>query len=167
MALDDRRMIEWFLSHGADPNAECEFGLTPLSVAVEVAPFDIVQLLFNRGGSVKHGELLHLAACRSLPDCANVLQFLLERGAEINRVKYCDNDYCFRWYEPFGLGTPLHDAAASGNEPAVRYLIDQGANPLIRDTRGSLPSEVARNTRHETTAQLLESITAATSTEST
>ncbi|RMZ86860.1 hypothetical protein DV736_g5911, partial [Chaetothyriales sp. CBS 134916] len=112
MAFDDRRMIEWFLSHGADPNAECEFGLTPLSVAVEVAPFDIVQLLVDHGGSVKRG-------------------------------------------------TPLHDAAASGNDPAVRYLLDQGANPLIRDTRGSLPSEVARNTQHETTAQLLESATSA------
>ncbi|RMZ77450.1 hypothetical protein DV738_g4434, partial [Chaetothyriales sp. CBS 135597] len=158
MVLNDRQMIEWFLSHGADVNAPCKLGITPLTIAVEVASLDVLHLLFDYGGSVKYGELLHVAASyRRDPDCTAVLQLLLDHGAEINHLKYRDNYYCFLRWEVSGVGTPLDDAAASGNEVAVRYLLDQGANPRIRNTCGHLPSEVARRNRHITTAQLLES----------
>ena len=63
-ALNDQKLTGWFLNQGADPNAECGSGLdlTPLSIAVADAPFAVISLLFDRGGSIEHGQLLHSEA---------------------------------------------------------------------------------------------------------
>lgn len=95
----DRQLSQWFLSHGADPDAQTEFGYTPLSLAVAIAPLEIIELLIDHGGRLDHGELLHEASLRTLPDCTAVLEFLLGHGAEINRIKFSDNDFSFRWFQ--------------------------------------------------------------------
>lgn len=152
----DRQLLQWFLSRGADPDAQTEFGYTPLSIAVAIAPLDIIELLIEHGGRLDHGELLHEASLRTLPDCTAVLEFLLEHGAEINRIKFSDNDFSFRWFQSAGLGTALQDAAREGNEQAVTYLLEQGADPQIPNTRGTLPIESARLNHHEAIIRILE-----------
>lgn len=45
--------------------------------------------------------------------------------------------------EPFGLGTPLYRAAEFGRVEIVKYLLEQGVDPLKLDSRelgGYLPS---------------------------
>src|SRR5438876_40828 len=82
----DEELTQWFLSHGADPNAGCGLDFTPLSVAVEKAPFKIIKLLFHYGGSINCGQLLHYAIRRDAPDRLEVLEFILNKGPPINHV---------------------------------------------------------------------------------
>jgi ankyrin repeat protein len=39
--------------------------------------------------------------------------------------------------------TPLHDAAAIGNQKLVKMLIDKGADPYFKNKKGKTPQDVA------------------------
>ena len=93
-------------------------GLTPLEVAIHQADAAMVELLIRAGADVNHGHPrtgdrpLHDAA---LLDDLRILELLLDAGADV---------------EGCGVtGTPLCTAAAFGKSPAVRRLLEAGANP--------------------------------------
>lgn len=133
----------WFLSHGADPNATCGLDITPLSIAIRDAPFDIIRILFDKGGSIELGQLLHFAAKRVLPDRIKVLEYLLDKGASINSIIFQNDTESYEQERYSGLGTPLHSAAKSGHPDIVEMLLLKGADPSIKDSTGRLPLEVA------------------------
>ncbi len=58
-------------------------------------------------------------------DRAEVVDFLLERGAEVNAIP-AGFDYS---------GTPLHYAALNGHREMVDRLLRRGADPSVRDTK--------------------------------
>lgn len=140
--MQDLSLTEWFLDHGADPNAACVLDITPLSAAVEAAPIAVIELLFSHGGSITTGQLLHYAVRRNLPDHRAVVELILNKGAPVNRIMYQDL-HCYYLQRAFALGTPLHEAAALGKLETVKLLLERGASPLIRDSLGDTPRERA------------------------
>ncbi|MEM1871516.1 MAG: ankyrin repeat domain-containing protein, partial [Thermofilaceae archaeon] len=52
--------------------------------------------------------------------------------------------------------TPLYFAAFHGNLDVVRFLLEAGANPTLRDNYDRTPADVARGGRHGDVAKLLE-----------
>lgn len=156
MALDNRQLCEWFLSHGADPNAQCRFDETPLSVAVMRAPRDIIELLFQHGGSIEKGQLLHCAVHRHKPDHLDIIRMLLDKGCNINAIRYENHSESYGYYNLlFGLGTPLYEAAEYNRLAVVELLLANGANPLIRNTWDQLPIDRARSKGHTNIVELL------------
>jgi len=160
LVFDDEVLTKWFLFHGANPNAQCGSGLdlTPLSIAVSEAPYSIIEMLFNHGGSIKHGQLVHYAVRRNMPDCLKVLKFLISRGASINHVMYYDCPHCYHRQSAFGLGTPLHEAADEGKLDVVKFLLERGADPLVKDSRGRLAIERAEHKAHTVVVEHLRSL---------
>lgn len=137
-------MALWFVDHGADPNAECDFDFTPLSVAMVSASFATIKLLFDRGGSVEHGQLLHYAARRNIPDRIRTIDFLLSKGAPgMNRLLHQHRPANYLSLESAGLSTPLGMAAREGTLDIARHLLKCGADPTIRNSLGELPIEIA------------------------
>lgn len=157
LALDDEHLTRWLLSHGANPNAGCALDLTPLSIAVEHATFDVINLLFENGGSIRYGQLLHYAVRRDAADRLEVLSFILKKAPPINNVMYQDRLDCYYSQMAFGIGTPLHEAAEMGKLDVVRMLLGHGADPLIRDARGLLAVERAKAAGHLEVAEYLNS----------
>lgn len=51
--------------------------------------------------------------------------------------------------------TPLHFAAAHGQNGAVEYLLEMGANPAITDENGLTPQGTAFQQGHPDTAKLI------------
>ena len=134
----------WFLDHGADPNKRCVLDITPLSHAVRKAPFGNIKLLFERGGSVHSGQLIHHAIGRSHrhPDTIEILDYLLEKGSPINKIQY-EGDSQSLPQSIFTIGTPLHGAVHCGRLDLVKFLLSRGAHPLIRDTLRLTPVQRA------------------------
>ncbi|KAF2216112.1 hypothetical protein CERZMDRAFT_2731, partial [Cercospora zeae-maydis SCOH1-5] len=154
-AVEDANLTAWFLAHGADPNASCPMDKTPLSAAVQYAPLSVVQMLFANGGNVERGQLLHAAIWRKLDDRKTMVEYVLQRGAAVNAVLYQNRPEIYLMREPFGLGTPLHAAAAIGDEDVLRVLIRHGAKLDIKDSRGFLAVERAEVNGHGSVAQFL------------
>lgn len=143
MAIKDTDLVLWFLSHGANPNATYGLDKTPLSIAVRDASFDVIRILFDHGGSIEYGQLLHFAAIRGLPDRLDVLNYLLNKGAPVNKLMFENDMNSYEQEEMYGLGTPLHSAASAGCLGMTDMLLSRGADPSIRNSRGKLAVEEA------------------------
>ena len=159
----DERMTRWFLDHGADPNAETRMDVTPISRALVYASIDIIKVLFNHGGphSINHGQLLHHAVHREMPDRLQVLEYLFIKGAlgNINQLKYQDRLDLFEEENLIvGCGTPLHEAARTGKQDIVKFLVAYGADPLIRDGKGLLAIDCALQAGQDVVAEYLASL---------
>ncbi|KAL9029456.1 MAG: hypothetical protein Q9196_002299 [Gyalolechia fulgens] len=143
LAIKDTKLTLWFLSHGADPNATCGLDITPLSIAVRDAPFEVIRILFDHGGSIEHGQLLHFAVIRRLPDRIDVIDYLLNKGTPINSLMYENSADSYEQETYSGLGTPLHSAVTTGCLDTVNILLSRGADPLIKNSCGKLALEEA------------------------
>ncbi|KAL2849604.1 hypothetical protein BJY01DRAFT_142771 [Aspergillus pseudoustus] len=73
---------------------------------------------------------------------------LLQRGLLINKKLYEDHPDSYNQCFWSGCGTALHDAANLGRLDVVRYLLDHGADPTIRDAIGRTPCDWAVKYRH-------------------
>ena len=58
-------------------------------------------------------------------------------------------------YGPNGK-SPLHDAAAAGQNAAVKYLLEKGADPLVADEDGNTAIGTALGNLHKDTAKIIE-----------
>nr|POE93548.1 putative ankyrin repeat protein [Quercus suber] len=143
LAIEDANLTAWLLKHGASPNVKCALDLTPLSYAVQDVPFSTVRMLFDYGGDVCHGQILHYAVRRTLPDYLDVLAFVLSKGPPINHLMYQDDASSYNQQRVLALGTPLHEAAELGRLDIVKILISEGAHLLIRDSCGEVPLQRA------------------------
>lgn len=157
-------LIAWFLSNGADPNATCQMDITPLSDAVALAPYSIVERMLKHcpPTAVLRGQLLHFAAGRYIPeDCDAILQLVLQRcPTDINALMYEDHAFSYEVRKIVGLGTPLHGAARVGRLSTIRILIAHGADIDIRDSCGNTALEVAEREGHLAVADELRSLIA-------
>lgn len=137
-SLSDRALAEWLLDHGADPNARAHFDITPLSVAAQSAPLDVIKLLFARGASAHKGTPLHHAVRHQRSN--DVIEFFIEQGAPINDLQYCTDELTWNHFAMvLPLGTALHEAARVKSERIVELLLRHGADPKISDSFGNYP----------------------------
>lgn len=121
------------------------------------ASLDTIERLFDRGGNIERGQLLHNAVQRAAPDAVELVRMLLDKGAPINSIQYKNHapswrDRCF-----FGLGTPLHYAANDGRVDLVSLLLSRGADPTILDTKGRTVLQSAEHYRQSDVIELLRS----------
>lgn len=137
-SLFDSNLIKWLLDHGADPNARAHFDVTPLSIAAQSAPLDIIDLLCARGASVKQGTPLHHAVRHQRSD--DVIEYFIRNGSPINELQYHTDETTWNHFNSvLPLGTPLHQAARVKDERMIKLLLKHGADPKIRDSFGDVP----------------------------
>ena len=158
--MQSDHIIHWFLNQGADLNRQSDLcDITPLSIAAQRAPFEIIKLLFQHGGSTTRGQLLNMASNRTDPDSVAILQFLFDHGdTNVNEIYQ-------RIRPELGLndwknnGAPLHHAARVGNRDTVIWLLRHGANPSKRTVvtvgYGATPEDHAAYNNHSDIVDLL------------
>ncbi|KAL3480771.1 hypothetical protein BJX99DRAFT_219635 [Aspergillus californicus] len=72
---------------------------------------------------------------------------------------YDDHHASWCLYSCLGLGTPLHRAADDGNIELVQFLLDQGADTTIKDTKERNALDLAVISNHEDVVAILLSAT--------
>jgi hypothetical protein len=154
-------LIDLLCDHGADPDSA-------IHAAVLHGEMEAVPALIRRGARIDLPVAAALGRTedfrRLLPDAANddrhlalalasqfggveIVRLLLDAGEDPNR------------YNPVGghsHSTPLHQAAANGNEEMVRLLVERGARLDLKDVlwRGT-PADWASHERHTALAAYL------------
>lgn len=131
-------LTKWLLLQGADPNARCHFDITPLSIAAQTSSLEILRLLFNFGASVHFGQPLHYAVRSQRPN--DIIKLFIDEGAPLNSLLFQNHEVSYYHFESLGLGTPLHEAAHQNNTRIIRLLLQNGADPGVRDSLGKLPT---------------------------
>ena len=141
----DVSAIKFLLSHGASLE---ELGLNyDLNGAVFHGHWQLCQFLLESGADpnkalMNTGETpLHSTFCKSNRPAANfIVKLLLAYGARPKvRTKEREETGAFM-RDAFTKGeTPLHRAAAFGNEESVQLLLDAGADKQAKDMNGDTP----------------------------
>ena len=135
---DQIALVQFLLTHDADPNVTVDDGYTCLLTAVESDAQDsvsIVELLVKFGADIdaigtNGWTPLHMAAARGHIDKARLL---IDAGADVDKRTDID-----------ASETPLMEAAYAGKPKTVRLLLDHGADASLRDTmRERTPLEIA------------------------
>lgn len=108
------KVVDFLISHGANVNCRVpETGETPLHNAL-----------------TKAGR----------PYFLNVIKLLVENGADVNATTIPGRESGAFMRDVRTKGeTPLHRAAAYGDEAMIQYLLDHGADKLARDVNGTTP----------------------------
>ncbi|RMD43045.1 hypothetical protein DV735_g2099, partial [Chaetothyriales sp. CBS 134920] len=170
LQIEDDELTRWFLDHGASPNTTCGLDMTPLSVAVQFGSVATIEAMFEHGGCVEHGQLLHYAVRRDLPDHMRVLELVLAKypspATAVNQIMYQERLRSYYQQRALALGTALHEAAGAAARKrdkleTVKFLVERGANPLIRDSHGEIPLQRAERMHHQAVVDYLRPITAA------
>ena len=79
----------------------------------------------------------------SLAGCLNEVQFLIEKGMDVNSIQDDKRD------------TPLHLASLDGRLEVVKYLIEKGADVNAKNRRGATPLHRASRSDHLKTVEYL------------
>lgn len=133
---------------GANVNAVDSFGYTPLQDAVRTDHVDVAEMLRKEGAELMLGVTAaasHLCSL-ALDGKASRLELYLRCGANPDSA---DHD----------SRTALHVAAAEGNLPCVKVLVNADANPSATDRWGGTPLQDAL--RHGHTGELASTLYAA------
>jgi ankyrin repeat protein len=125
-------LADLLLQAGANPRARDDAGLTPIHTAALVGNVEVVAGLLDRGLTARgafDSTLVHTAARYGRIE---ILKLLKARSLKLNASD--------------ALGrTPLHEAVSAypRSGRAVTWLLDNGADPNLRDRAGDLPAHLA------------------------
>ncbi|MBT4099213.1 MAG: ankyrin repeat domain-containing protein [Gemmatimonadetes bacterium] len=137
-------LVRYLIERGADITGEGYSDNTPLMAAANQNNPEAVELLLTEGAdpnlasSVTGETALHASTAHAYADgMINCVRLLLAAGANPN-VQAKSGVATDRYYRDTRLvgETPLHLAAAFGNEAMIRCLLDAGADASIRDAPG-------------------------------
>jgi ankyrin repeat protein len=113
--------VRLLLDRGAavNPTSRSFADSTPLRSAIEAPDFDIAKLLVDRGADIKAAGFLGLASAAAIcPKCLDLIAGAFDRKA---------------------YSQALVIAAANGEAPAIKLLLDHGADVNAADPNGRTP----------------------------
>lgn len=132
-------LFKFLLTHGADPNVMNRYHWTPLSVAARDGNLPHLELLLSHGAKPDHNAL-QKAVRRPQSDSSrfSIIALLLSHGAEINAVEteMKGGSTSSALVGPLHKSTVLFKALSAKDVEMVRFLIEQGADPKVKNKWG-------------------------------
>ncbi|MCJ1244983.1 hypothetical protein MMC30_002184 [Trapelia coarctata] len=156
----DTPAVRYLLAHGASPNKLPPLGPTPLEFAVQWNLTSMVDLYLSYGGDLRNSNALHIVTRTSRRGSLEMLGYLLDRGADVNKIEWSHSDSRFNTVEARlnngdGYGTALHLAARDGDEEKLLFLLSRGADRSVHDTLGRTAWEIAEDSGHDDIVAIL------------
>lgn len=144
-------VIRLLIVGGANIEARTKDGQSPLMLAARNGCLEATRILLDYGANIQARcsrgiSAFHDAAADPSDKQVEVMKLLLERGASI------------AWTVTRGEykgGLPIHDAAYSGSQKGVKYLLDNGSDVNAVDSLGCRPLHLAVEAGRTDMAQYL------------
>lgn len=114
----------------------------------------IIKLLCAHATSLENA--LQCAAESEPAGRLEIIEFLLDQGAEIDAIKWEHHQFSYECFERLYLGTPLNHAVLCGFKDRVELFLRRGARVDIKNSMGQTPLETARDFGHDDICDLLE-----------
>lgn len=172
---DDARTVRALLQRGFDPDTRGPDGLPGLTLALREPSPKVVQTLLEwpkidvDAASTQAETPLMMAALKGDLDVA---QRLIARGAAVNKTGWTPLHYAatgghvalislllehsaYIDAESPNRSTPLMMAARYGSEDAVRLLLDEGADPTLRNEQGMTAADFASSAGRSEAVQMI------------
>lgn len=149
IAQDDNETVKQQINSGFDINTKDESGTTALHVAVQHGNLEIVRFLLEKGAKVSVKDKAKRQPLAMIFDSfeddeaikREIVRLLVSKGADIN-VRNNDSD-----------ATLLISAAEDDDIETVKFLLELGANPNLKDETGET---AMRKTDSDEIKQLLK-----------
>lgn len=172
---DDVDKVNAMLSAGADPNMLDEAGQCALVVALQSEALRVADMLIanartdlNYLNAAQESALMFAALKGLMPQA----QALIARGAYVNKTGWAPlhysvtqpklemvvlmiENYAYIDAESPNGTTPLMMAARYGTDEQVRYLLDEGADPMMRNQLNMTAYDFALQAEQKTKAQMI------------
>ena len=145
---DDMDWVRLCFAHGASAtNGEIGEYCTVLAgiaanASVEMAAFWLQQEV-ALGGKVELNDSDAIGSAAEAGRC-DMVEFLLEKGADINEVCNVYKILEHSLYRDEKAGSPLHRAIRNDKYDMLRLLLKRGADVNLQDVRGRTPLSLAR-----------------------
>ncbi|KAJ3287743.1 hypothetical protein HK104_008469 [Borealophlyctis nickersoniae] len=155
----------------ANPNMTNLEGRTPLMLAVMFSNVDMVRLLLDYGASVDNVDALECSALHYAILNNDIVSFnlIMAKNPKLNGIDKTGNPLLHHAIRLERLDmalelikkghhvntlnkdnqSPLHLAVAHAMEPVVRLLLQNGADPTLRDASGKKPRECIDHNRYD------------------
>ncbi len=114
-------LVEYLLSAGADPTEKQSDGASAFEAAAGFNRAELLETLASHASNLSREKIQENFAEAIYAGNLEVAQAFLKKGAEVNG----------------GTIPPLFRAVGSGKSGMVRFLLDQGADPKVRDSEGN------------------------------
>lgn len=135
--------VALLVEKGAEVNVKDNDGVSPLIDALKGGHDQAAQFLLNNGATPEMkdagSELCKAAANKDM----EFVERLVKAGVDPNEADYSQR-------------TPLHIVAADGTAKDVEFLVQEGADVLVKDRHGYTPLDEARENDNEATLKVLE-----------
>ena len=174
---NDKEVVQSLLVRGVDPNTPDEAANPALFLAIQNKAWNVVKVLVNSRGIQldernAHDESpLMLAVIQGEVEIARLL---IDKGADVNKTGWTplhyaassghielihillDEDAYIDAESPNGT-TPLMMAAGYAQNPlACKVLLEEGADPSVKNDKNLSALDFAVNAKHELAAQMIE-----------
>lgn len=141
--------IEYVLERGANINAITHVGTSALWQASYHGYLDVIKFLLQAGLDInQHGG--HAVQIASSNGNLEVVQLLVAEQANINYQVFDRNKQDLS-------STPLHKSALFGHLEIMRFLLENGANPVLKDYYGYRPYTLVKKRKNKDAMDLIAS----------
>lgn len=136
-----RELLIGLLNLGMDPNMQDANGMSLLHIAIWIRNYDMIQLLFSRGGELEQNANYSSLASTLVDQKmeARTLRLILEKAKQSGKI---NEPIVHKMWSRFNY-SPLHLAIVSMNLTAVILLCKMGVDLTFKDADGMTPLQTA------------------------
>jgi len=157
----NRKIAEILIKNKAKIDVDGHHKWSPLMKAASRGKTEIVELLLKNGADMEHKAINGCTALiiASMEGRTEVVKILISRGADLDVISKDVGIYMDQKIKEQSKWTALHWAAYKKNKDVIILLLENGADPKIKDKYNRTPKKLAEECGNKEIAKVIDKYT--------